>query len=527
MFGYAKWKAWTVILVSTFGILFALPSLLPQSVYNLAPQSVQSIWHPITLGLDLRGGSSLLLEVETPSLLKERLVSLSDSIRSGLLEKRIRFVPPKVQGEGLDQYISFKVLNATDVLKAKDIVRKIEFGALDVTTSGNEMKVVYTEVALNKMIQAAVSQSIDIVRRRIDDLGTKEPSIQRQGQDRIQVQLPGVQDPAEVKALIGKTAKMSFHLVDEGTSVYDAQRGKISPDSMLIPGDDYADNLYVVKRLPVVSGEQLETASASYGDSGEAVVAFGFKSLGARRFATATRENIGKRLAIVLDGKVISAPVINSAITGGRGIITGNFTVESAADLALLLRSGALPAPLAVIEEKVVGPGLGADSIQAGLVSCLIGTLLVFGFVFLVYGKMGTFANIALILNGFLLLSVLSLFNATLTLPGLAGIALTIGMAVDSNILVFERMRDEVALGRAPLNVIHAGFENSFSAIFDSQLTTLTAALILFWLGSGPVKGFGVTLGVGILTTMFTALLVTKFLMLVWYYTKKPKEIKL
>ena len=409
-------------------------------------------------------------------------------------------------------------------MNVQGAISKLEEG-LTFKVDGNEMQVQFSEEALNKMKTEAVTQSIEIVRRRIDELGTKEPSIQRQGADRIVLQLPGVQDPGQVKAILGKTAKMAFHLVDEETSVMDARRGKIPPDSMLMSGDE--TGYLVLKRAVIVGGEQLDTAKADYGEAGEAVVAFSFKSLGAQKFGKATSENVGRRLAIVLDGKIISAPVINSPITGGKGVITGNFTVQSASDLALLLRSGALPAPLEVIEERVVGAGLGEDSIKAGAYACLIGTVLVFAFMLIVYGWFGMFANVALLVNVFLIVSILSALGATLTLPGLAGIALTIGMAVDSNVLIYARMRDEVALGRAPLQVINAGFENAFSAIIDSQITTFFAAAVLFFMGSGPVKGFAVTLGVGVFTSLFTAIMITKFLIMIWYTIKKPKTIKL
>ncbi len=527
MFGYSKFKAWVVIVVSVFGLVFSLPNFLPDSVYKQVPESVRKVWHPVTLGLDLSGGSYLLLQVETDALYKEQLTSLADSVRTVLVDRKVRFSGLKVEGEGDKMAVSFKLLNGGDYSRVRDIISRLESG-LQISSSGAQVSVSYSQAAFIQMVNSAVEQSIQIVRRRIDELGTKEPSIQKEGTDRIRVQLPGVQEPGEVKALLGKTAKMTFHLVDEGTSVYDAQRGKISPDSMLVPGDDMSEAFYVLKRAAVVGGDQFQTASSGFQNGTTAVVNFQFKQAGARKFSVATRDNVGKRLAIVLDGRVISAPVIQSHIPGGSGTITGNFTIDSAENLALMLRSGALPAPLSVVEEKVIGPGLGTDSIEAGFLSCMIGVVLVFAFVFLIYGKIGTFANIALIFNGLLLLAILGLFNATLTLPGVAGIALTIGMAVDSNILVFERMREELTMGRtAPLNVINAGFENSFTGILDSQLTTLFAALVLYWLGSGPVKGFGVTLGIGILTTMFTAIMVTKFLMLAWLQIKKPKEIVL
>ena len=339
------------------------------------------------------------------------------------------------------------------------------------------------------------------------------------------IQLPGVQDPAEIKALMGKTAKMTFHLVDEEASPQLAQMGKISPDSMLVVGEE--TGYLVLKRSVVVGGESLEDARGTYDENGRPAVEFRFKSSGAKKFGNATRDNVGRRLAIVLDGRVISAPVINSPITGGKGIITGNFTVQTANDLALLLRSGALPAPLLVVEERVVGAGLGEDSIKAGTMACWIGLALVFIFMILIYGWFGVVADLVLLANGILLLALLSILGATLTLPGLAGIALTIGMAVDANIIIFERMKEEQMHGvTVPKDVLERGFDGSFSAILDGQLTTLFAAGILIWLGSGPVRGFGVTLGLGLLSTLFAAILVSKLILIAWMRVKHPKVIK-
>ena len=284
----------------------------------------------------------------------------------------------------------------------------------------------------------------------------------------------------------------------------------------------------VLKRAVVVGGDQLDGAKPDYDEMGQVVVAFSFKPLGAKKFATATRENVGKRLAIVLDGKIISAPVINTAITGGKGVISGRFTMEQAAELSMMLRSGALPAPLEVVEERTVGAGLGEDSIRKGAFACILGSVLVFAFMFLVYGWFGIFANLALVVNVCLIFAILSALGATLTLPGLAGIALTIGMAVDSNVLIYARMRDEIASGHTnPLHVIDSGFDNAFTAIFDSQITTLFAAIVLFFMGAGPIKGFSITLGIGVFTSLFTAIMITKFLIMIWYTVRKPKAIKI
>ena len=523
MFGYPKWRAWAVIIVSVLGIFFSIPNFMSPEYYAThVPAKMQKWWHPMTLGLDLQGGSSLLLEIQVNELINERLSSLADGARSALREGKIKFSGLKVE----DGHLRVKILDASEMLNAQNIITKQETEKMEVEHEDNELTITYSDIALEKIKAEAASQSIDIVRRRIDELGTKEPSIQRQGTDRILVQLPGVQNPAEVKALLGKTAKMSFHLVDNSVSLADAQRGKLPLESMIVSGDETGP--LVLKRAVVVSGEQLDGAKPDYDQSGQAVVAFSFKPLGAKKFAEVTRKNVGERLAIVLDGKVISAPVIQSAITGGKGIITGNFTVESAGELSMLLRSGALPAPLEVVEERTVGAGLGEDSIRKGAYACLVGAVLVFAFMFIVYGWFGIFANIALIVNVCLIFAVLSALGATLTLPGLAGIALTIGMAVDANVLIYSRMRDEIMDGHTtPLNVIERGFGNAFTAIVDSQITTLFAAIVLFFMGAGPIKGFSVTLGIGIFTSLFTSIMITKFLIMIWYSLKNPKEIKI
>ncbi len=522
MFGYSKIKIWTVVVTVVLGILFSIPNFLPQSTLSKMPKNVQEWFKPITLGLDLQGGSYLLMEVDTNDLLKERLTTLADLTRSELRRAKVRFAGLSVA----DNQMSVRILNAGDLNTAKEVIRKIEPTLLTIENMESTLNVSYTEKALEEMKRKAVEQSVEIVRRRIDELGTKEPQIQQQGLDRIVIQLPGVQDPSEIKALLGKTAKMTFHLVDEETTPQAAQMGKLSPDSMLMTGDE--TGYIVLKRRVVVSGAQLDGAKGSYDENGAPAVSFSFKAAGAKEFANVTRENVGRRLAIVLDGKVLSAPTINSPITGGQGIITGNFSMQSANDLALMLRAGALPAPLIVVEERVVGPGLGEDSIKAGTGACLIGLAFIFVFMLIVYGSFGIIADITLLVNGILLLALLSLLNATLTLPGVAGIALTLAMAVDANILIMERMKEEIHHGiKNPQEVIKRGFAGSFSAIFDGQLTTLFAALFLFMLGSGSVRGFGITLGLGLATTMYAAIVVNKVIFMIWYNIKKPKTMNI
>lgn len=522
MFGYSKLKISLILAVVVLGFVFATPNFLPQSLLNQLPKEAQNWFKPVTLGLDLQGGSYLLMEVDTNDLIKEKLTTLADVTRSDLRTQKIRFSGLTVDNNTM----TLKVLNSADINSAREAIRKIEPAQLNIENEDTLLKVSYTPEALEKMKHQAVQQSLEIVRRRIDELGTKEPQIQQQGSDRIVIQLPGVQDPSEIKAIMGKTAKMTFHLVDEETSPQAAQMGKLSPDSMLVTGDE--TGYIVLKRRVVVSGANLESAKGSYDERGNAAVSFSFKTAGAKEFANVTRENVGKRLAILLDGKVISAPTINSPITGGQGIITGNFTVQSANDLALLLRSGALPAPLIVAEERVVGPGLGEDSIKAGTNACLIGLIAVLIFMVIVYGWFGIIADITLIVNGVLLLALLSLLNATLTLPGLAGIALTVAMAVDANILVLERMKEEMMNGiTIPKEILKRGFSGAFSAILDGQLTTLFAALFLFMLGSGSVRGFGITLGLGLATTMFCAIWFNKVLLMAWVAVCKPTKINL
>lgn len=522
MFGYSKIKIGIICAIVALGVFFAAPNFMPKAMYESLPEKMRNWYHPVTLGLDLQGGSYLLMEVDTDTLVKEKLEALANDMRPALRKSKIYGKVSVV-----DNALTFKCTNAAQIADARDLIRKLDKETpLDITVQDTTLRVSYSEKALQAFERQAVEQSMDIVRRRIDELGTKEPQIQQQGTDRIVIQLPGVQDPSEIKALLGKTAKMSLHLEDAETTPQAAQMGKLSPDSMLVNGDE--TGYIVVKRAAVVGGESLESAKLSYDENNAPAVAFSFKSAGADRFANATGENIGRRLAIILDGKVISAPMINSRIPGGKGIITGNFTVQSAKDLALLLRSGALPAPLVVAEERVVGPGLGEDSIRDGALACWIGLAAVFIFMVVVYGFFGIVADLTLLANGVLLLALLSLLGATLTLPGLAGIALTIGMAVDANILILERMKEEMMHGiTVPAEVLKRGFAGSFSAILDGQLTTLFAALFLFWLGSGPVRGFGVTLGLGLATSLFAAIFVNKIILIAWMHLRKPKKIEI
>ena len=511
MYKLSRSRILIILGICLLGIFFAIPNMLSDT------SKLPKWWQPVNLGLDLQGGSNLLLEVKMDDVLKERMSTIEDSVRQVLRESKIRYQNLKAGSED----VRVKIENPNSRTQAISKFAKVDDG-LEVSEDGDTVVIKYSDVALNQLKAKVVDQSIEIVRRRIDELGTKEPVIQRQGSDRIVVQLPGLQNPEYVKTLLGKTAKLSFHMVDSRSSAMDARRGKLSTSSRLIKGSE--GESYVISRKPVVGGENLIDAQASFQD-GMPVVSFKFNSLGGKKFGEATSDNVGERLAIVLDNEVISAPVINGPIVGGSGIISGNFTVKSANDLALLLRSGALPAPLEVLEERTVGAGLGADSIREGVFASVIGLIAVVVFMIAAYGLFGLFTTITVFMNLFLMLGVLSLIGATLTLPGIAGIILTIGMAVDANVLIFERMREEVKHGRSTKDAAEAGFNEAWSTIVDSNLTTLVAALVLFYFGSGPVRGFAVTLAIGIATSMFTSVTVTRLIIASWIAKYKPTKL--
>lgn len=503
-----------ILAVCALGIFFTVPNFVQD-----AKTKLPSWWQPVSLGLDLQGGSSLLLEVDLKTAMKDRMQTLEDSARAALKDAKIRYQGISSNEDGL----RVKIENPNARNKATTPLRKMDDG-LQVTEQDGVLIVNYNEPALVEFNRKLVDQSIEIVRKRIDEYGTNEPIIQSQGSGRILVQLPGVQNPEEVKALLGKTAKMTFHLVDSSTTATEAKRGKLKSSSRVVRGSDGGQ--YVIVRKPAVGGETLTDAGVSFQDGGVAV-SFKFNNLGAKKFGEVTKNNVGEQLAIVLDDEVISAPTIQSAITGGSGVITGNYTSESAQELALLLRSGALPAPLNIMEERTVGAGLGADSIKAGVFSSIIGFIGVVVFLLLAYGLFGLFTTITVFLNLFLMLGALSLLGATLTLPGIAGIILTIGMAVDANVLIFERMREEVKNGRSIKDTIETGFTFAWGTIIDSNLTTLIAAAVLFYFGSGPVRGFAVTLAVGIMTSLFTSVTVTRLIITAWYNHYKPKALPL
>ncbi|HZT18877.1 MAG TPA: protein translocase subunit SecD [Dongiaceae bacterium] len=521
MMYFARWKVTLILAVLALGCIFALPNLLPLRVDERIPS-----WLPhqrVSLGLDLQGGSHLLLAADIDSVIHERLTSVVDAIRADLRKANIGYTGLGIEGKA----VTLKLRDPAAIEQARGLLQSATEGMdLSIAEDGT-VKAAFTDAKVNEIAQNAIQQSIEIVRRRVDETGTREPIIQRQGSDQILVQLPGLQDPERVKSLLGKTAKMTFQLVDENVSLEDAAAGRLPPTDALLPvasprpGEPAS---YVVQKRIMVGGESLTDAQATFQDA-QPVVSFKFDSLGARRFCDATKNNIGRPFAIVLDNKVISAPVIRDAICGGAGIISGNFTVQSAQDLALLLRAGALPAPLKIIEERSVGPDLGADSIRAGIYACIIGFVLVATYMVLAYGLFGLFADVALIFNLILTIAALSLLQATLTLPGIAGMLLTLGMSVDANVLINERIREETRLGRSPIAAMDAGYRRAFATILDSNLTTLIKMALLYVLGSGSVKGFAVTISLGICTSMFTAILVVRWIMSVWLRRTRPAKL--
>jgi preprotein translocase subunit SecD len=523
MLYFANWKILLICVACALGVLFSLPNLFTPAQLAWLPNQIPH--KQVNLGLDLRGGSYLLLEVDVAAAQTEQLNSVIDTVRNALLDAKIGYTGLNIQNNA----IIFTIRDQDRIDDAKNALAKIDSALTVDIGSDGAGKMEFSSVATEQRRQQAVDQSIEIIRRRLDETGTKEPTIQRQGADRILVELPGVGDPEHVKQLLGKTAKLTFQLVDQSMSPDEAKRGRMPLGDEVLPAQTDRPGQpeqYLVKRRVMVGGDTLVDAQATF-QNNEPVVSFRFDTAGARRFGDATRDNVGKPFAIVLDNKVISAPVIKEPILGGSGIISGNFTVQSASDLALLLRAGALPAPITILEERSVGPDLGADSIHDGAVSCIVGVILVVVFMFLFYGLFGLFADIALFFNLCLMLGSLSLLGATLTLPGIAGIALTLGMAVDANVLIYERIREEIRSGRTMLSSLEAGFTRAFGTILDSHVTTLVAGILLYWLGSGPIKGFAVTLSIGVLTSLFSAILVTRLQIVSWLRRWKPREIPL
>lgn len=536
MLSFTRWKA-TLILVAVFAtMMLAAPNIMPQSWVDKLPRALRT---HMTLGLDLQGGVHLMLQVDSDEVRRSMLENLRDDVRRVLRDNRLQVQNLGFQGnavvvrlrEGQNGDLALTELRKIPQMIGGAFSTSGQYD-FEVSRQGDSFVVAATDAGIRDKISRAVTQSIEVVRRRIDQLGTTEPVIQRQGIDRIILQVPGERDPQRLKTIIGQTAKLEFRMVDQSMTAEQALAGRPPADSVLLYEEVKEGNRvvqqvpYVIQRRVIVSGEELVDAQAAFNaQQAEWVVNFRFNSSGGRKFAQATTENVNRPFAIILDNKVVSAPVIREPILGGSGQISGRFTAESSANLALLLRAGALPAPLTVVEERTVGASLGQDSITSGTRAAIIGSIFVLIYIFATYGLFGLFANLAVIVNVVMMFGLLSLIGATLTLPGIAGIVLTVGMAVDSNVLIFERIREEVRSGRSVIASIDGGFTKAMGTIMDANITQLITCVILFYLGTGPVKGFALTLGLGILTTMFTAITFTRYLVVIWLRLFKPARV--
>jgi protein-export membrane protein SecD len=528
MMRISRIKSILIMLATLIGCLLAVPSLIPQSmragVFGALPS-----WVPkkaVALGLDLQGGVHMLLEIDQPDLIRSMVVQMRDDVRKVLRDERV-----SLQGgiSTLPRGVQFRIAQADDRARAAPKIRALAqpvgqqlFGPTGnqtitiVEQPDGQFTMTLSDLGLNERLVRVGQQAIEVIRRRLDEKGTAELSIQRQGIDRVLLQVPGVTDPEELKGRF-KPALLQFRFVAEAGA----------SDTEQLRSQD-TRQLVTVERSIIVAGEELTDAQASFDSrTGQPIVNFRFSIKGAQKFADATTRGVGRQLAIVLDNEVISAPVVQTPITGGSGQISGQFTVEQVNSLSLLLRAGALPAKLSIIEERTVGAGLGADSIQAGLYASYLATALVAVFMIVTYGFFGVVAVIAVTFNVLMLLGLLAVVGATLTLPGIAGIVLTVGMAVDANVLIYERVREEARAGRSAISALDAGFERALSTIVDANLTTLIAAIVLFFLGSGPVRGFAVTLSLGILTTVFTAFTLSRLMIATWYRWRRPSKVEI
>ncbi|MDQ1847760.1 protein translocase subunit SecD [Gemmobacter fulvus] len=547
------WKSLLIWGLVLLGLAFAAPNLFYERVerHNDAAAAVEAAggtvlpeqqaaldlwpdWLPsalVPLGLDLRGGAHLLAEVKVADVYAARIDAMWPEVRDSLRDVRDQVGNVRRQ-PSVDGVLRVTISNPAGMAVALEKVRAlatpvvsltgIGSNDIDVSAEGSDIVVQLSPAERVATDQRTIQQSLEIIRRRVDEVGTREPTIQRQGEDRILIQVPGIGSAAELKSLIGTTAKLTFHPVVSRTADAGAAPG---PRNLLLPAMNEANTYYVVEQTPVVTGEELTNAQPAFDQNGTPAVEFQFDATGARKFGDYTANNIGKPFAIVLDSEVISAPVIQSHIPGGRGIITGNFTVEESTELAVLLRAGALPAEMTFLEERTIGPELGQDSIDAGQMAAIVGAGLVALYMIASYGLFGMFSVLALGINIALIFAILSIIGATLTLPGIAGIVLTMGMAVDANVLIYERVREELREGRSPGAAIDIGFGKALSAIMDSNVTGMITAIIMFVIGAGPVRGFAVTTGVGIITSMFTAVYVTRAIVNLYIRWRRPRTI--
>lgn len=517
-----RWKIILVLCVSLLGPLYAMPNLLSEEQREEWAQKFPSIvpHQAMSLGLDLQGGSHLQLQADMAAVLSDRIDTVASTIRSIARTERVRLASFKQDRQGVTFAVDDKEKESAFINTLK---RELGQG-IQLVSNESRYTASFRESEIIAIRRQTMQQSIEIIRRRIDETGTKEPVIQQQGDDRIIVQLPGMKNPERMKELLGKTAQMTFHLVDPESNC----TGSVPLSVRCLPLKEAQGMKLPVRRRALLTGDMLTDAQPGFGMSGEAVVNFKFNAIGARKFGQVTKDNVGSPFAIVLDDEIITAPNINEPILGGSGQISGHFTTQGANDLAILLRAGALPAPLKVIEERTVGPSLGADSINSGKHASIVATLIVMVFMFIVYGRtFGLFANVALLVNVLLMIAILSVMGATLTLPGIVGIVLSIGVAVDANVLIYERMREEKRAGRSILAAIDHGYRGSMSSIMDANITSLIAALVLYAVGTGPVRGFAVTLGIGIITSLFSAIYLTRIIISLWLQWRQPKTLPL
>lgn len=528
MLRFATWKVLAILGMTLAAVLVVLPSLLSQPDLTALAARLPSWAQPrtIVLGLDLQGGSYVMLEVDKASVLHTQVMNLRDDVRRVLREEKVAITGGiGAQARGVQLRVPEGADRAKILPKFRSLAQGFGGGLaggnppIEVRDAGDGLvQIVVTDAGVTEKVRKAVDQSIEVIRRRVDALGTREPSIQREGDDRIIVQVPGLQDPEQLKTILGQTAKLEFRLV--------AEPGQSPSEVEELDQADQPGKIAIEKQV-MVQGEDLTDAQPGFDSqrSGEPIVNFRFNIRGAQKFGEVTSKNVGRLFAIVLDNKVISAPRILTPITGGSGQISGHFTVEQANNLSILLRAGALPAKLDIVEERTVGPGLGQDSIDAGKRAAYVGAGLVVVYMLITYGVFGVFANLALFVHIAFIFAGLVLLGSTLTLPGIAGIVLTIGMAVDSNVLIYERIREEQHAGRSILASLDAGFNRAFATIVDSNVTMFVAAAILYFLGSGPVRGFAVSLALGILTTIVTAVTMTRMMIAIWYHYARPTRL--
>ena len=554
MLNIPLWKRIAILGLVALGLLYAMPNLFYSRVEThndavvaaeragfetpeqAAARAMWPSWLPsslVNLGLDLRGGAHLLGEVHTADVYKSRMTALWPDLRDALAAQRV-VIGPVRRVPGPEAELHVEIGNPDQMAKAVEIARTLAApvaslsgagsSSLDITASGPTLIVRLSEAEKAATDDRTIQQSLEIVRRRVDEVGTREPTIQRQGKDRILIQVPGIGSAEELKALIGTTAKLTFNpVVGRGTDPNAAP----GLGNIVVPSLDEPGVFYTLAEAPVVTGEELTDARPSFDQNGQPAVDFRFNPQGAKRFGAYTAANIGQPFAIVLDNQVISAPTIRDAITTGNGQISGAMDVNESNRLAVLLRAGALPAKITFLEERTIGPELGQDSIDAGKIAAVVATALVVAFIIASYGLFGVFASIAVIVNVILILAVMSAMGATLTLPGIAGIVLTVGTAVDANVIIYERIREELRAGKRVAQAIDNGFNEAMSAIIDANVTTFIAALVMFFLGSGPVKGFAVTLTIGLVTSVFTAIYLTRLLIVLWLDWRKPRTLEL